>query len=234
MSHIKGRGHCQSCPIRHLSIFSLLPVERLTDIQSFQPAVVTYAPAETVYYQGDIALNAFTLRQGIIKLVKTLPNGRTQIVRVLNHGDLFGCDGFAGETYNHTAIPLDPVEVCRLPLGELLALKKQNPEIEQALMLRWIQHLRDAEDMMLELGAKKAAERIASFLIRWCEEAENNWISLPLSRSEIGELLGLTIETVSRFLSEWKRQHLLEEHQGNIRIMDMQGLHKVACSSGSC
>lgn len=234
MSNIKGRGHCQTCQIRHLSIFAQLPVNRLAEIQAFQPSVVTYAVDETVYHQGDASLNAFTLRKGLVKLIKTLPNGRTQIVRVLRTGDLFGFDGFAGESYNHTAIPLSEIEVCRLPLGDLMELKKQNPEIENTMMRRWIQHLREAEDMMLELGAKKAAERLASFLIRWCENSHGGWSPLPLSRGEIGELLGLTIETVSRFLSDWKRQGFVNEQRGSIQIEDIGGLRKAACSSGSC
>ena len=235
MSHIKGRGHCRSCQIRHLSIFAQLPEVRLVEIQSFQPSIVAFGTDETVYHPGDISINAFTLRRGLVKLVKTLPNGRTQIVRVLREGDLFGFDGFAGETYNHTAIPLTEIEVCRLPLSELLELKKQNPEIENTMMKRWIQHLREAEDMMLELGAKKAAERLASFLIRWCENsAPNGFTPLPLSRGEIGELLGLTIETVSRFLSDWKRQNVINEQRGSIQIVDVDKLRKLACSGGSC
>jgi len=234
MSNIKGKGHCQSCQIRHLSIFAQLPVDRLVEIQLFQPSVVTYAADETVYHQGDVALNAFTLRRGLVKLIKTLPNGRTQIVRVLRAGDLFGFDGFAGEPYNHTAIPLSEIEVCRLPLGELMDLKKQNPEIENTMMRRWIQHLREAEDMMLELGAKKAAERLVSFLLRWCENMGGGWVVLPLSRAEIGELLGLTIETVSRFLSDWKRQGFINEQRGSIQIQNVEGLRKTVCSSGSC
>jgi CRP/FNR family transcriptional regulator, anaerobic regulatory protein len=234
MSNIKGRGHCQSCQIRHLSIFAQLPMNRLLEIQAFQPSVVTYAADETVYHQGDASLNAFTLRKGLVKLIKTLPNGRTQIVRVLRTGDLFGFDGFAGESYNHTAIPLSEIEVCRLPLQELTELKKQNPEIENTMMKRWIQHLREAEDMMLELGAKKAAERLASFLIRWCENNNGDWVALPLSRAEVGELLGLTIETVSRFLSDWKRQGFLNEQRGSIQLENVDELRKTVCSSGSC
>jgi CRP/FNR family transcriptional regulator len=114
-----------------------------------------------------------------------------------------------------------------------MTLKKKNPEIEQAMMLRWIQHLREAEDMMLELGAKKAGERVASFLIRWCGD-QGEWQELPLSRSEMGELLGLTIETVSRFLSDWKRKELIDEHRGRIRVMDVQALRDHVCMSGSC
>lgn len=234
MSNVKGRGHCQSCQIRHLSIFAQLPTERLKDIQLFRPSVVIYANDETVYHQGDASLHAFTLRKGLVKLIKTLPNGRTQIVRVLREGDLFGFDGFAGESYNHTAIPLSEIEVCRLPLSDLMDLKADNPEIENAMMKRWIQHLREAEDMMLELGAKKASERLASFLIRWCDPYPQDWAELPLSRGEIGELLGLTIETVSRFFSDWKRQGFIGEQRGRIQIMDFAGLRKAACSGGGC
>ncbi|WML90602.1 Crp/Fnr family transcriptional regulator [Thiothrix lacustris] len=234
MSNLKGRGHCQSCQIRHLSIFAQLPMDRLIEIQAFQPSVVTYSADETVYYQGDASLNAFTLRKGLVKLIKTLPNGRTQIVRVLRTGDLFGFDGFAGESYNHTAIPLSEIEVCRLPLQDLTELKKQNAEIENTMMKRWIQHLREAEDMMLELGAKKAAERLASFLIRWCENNNGGWVPLPLSRAEVGELLGLTIETVSRFLSDWKRQGFLNEQRGSIQLENVDGLRKAVCANGSC
>ena len=74
--------------------------------------------------------------------------------------------------------------------GELTELKKQNPEIENTMMKRWIQHLREAEDMMLELGAKKASERLASFLIRWCENSNGGWLPLPLSRGGNRRIVG--------------------------------------------
>ncbi len=235
MSNIKGRGRCITCPIRHLSIFAQLPEEGLHEIQTFQPSIVTFAVDETIYHQGDVSVNAYTLRQGLVKLVKTLPSGRTQIVRVLQEGDLFGFDGFAGENYNHTAIPLTPIEVCRLPLTDLTELKKRHSTIENSMMKRWIQQLRQAEDMMVELGAKKASERLASFLIRWCEQAdETGWTPLPLARGELGELLGLTIETVSRFLSEWKRQGIINEQRGSIQLIDVTKLRKLACAQGNC
>ncbi|CAA6808340.1 MAG: transcriptional regulator, Crp/Fnr family [uncultured Thiotrichaceae bacterium] len=235
MSHIKAKGECKTCSIRNLSIFARLPEDRFDEINCFHPSVITYDPDETIYHQNEKAKNAFTLRQGLIKLVKVLPNGKNQIVKVLRRGDLFGFDGFADENYNHMAIPLTNVEVCRLPLKELLELKKQNPEIEQTMMKRWIQHLREAEDMMVELGAKKGKERLATFLLKWCEcKNSNQWIELPLSRSEIGELLGLTIETVSRFLSEWKRQEFIIEQRGSIQLVDIEGLKQAACSDGNC
>nr|CAA6814881.1 MAG: transcriptional regulator, Crp/Fnr family [uncultured Thiotrichaceae bacterium] len=233
MPHIVGQGQCATCQIRHLSIFAELADVLNEDIRAFKPSVMVFDANEEVYPQQITANNAFTLRKGFVKLSKMLPNGRSQIVRLLRKGDLFGFDGFAGETYNHTAIALTDIEVCRLPLNELMALKKKNPEIEQAMMLRWIQHLREAEDMMLELGAKKAGERLASFLLRWCGENGSSQ-ELPLSRLEIGELLGLTIETVSRFLSDWRRKGLIRESRGMMQITDVQALRELVCTSSSC
>ncbi len=140
MSNVRGKGQCRSCHIRPLLIFAQLPEQKLLDLQSFQPLVPSHAPKETIYHQGANALTAYTLRKGLVKLLKVLPNGRTQIVRVIREGELFGFDGFAGDTYNHTAIPLTEIEVCRLPLAELLDFKRQNPEIENAMMKRWVQH----------------------------------------------------------------------------------------------
>lgn len=236
MSHLQGRGQCRTCHIRHLSIFARLPEMRFDQIQGFHPAVLGFRPDEILYHQGDTAQHAYTLRKGIVKLTKMLPNGRIQIVRVLQEGDLFGFEGFADQPYNQTAVALTATEVCRLPLNELNELKRQHIEIEQAMTNRWLQHLREAEDMMLELGAKKAGERLASFLMRWCSHAvaPNGWVDLPLSRAEMGELLGLTIETVSRFLSDWKRQGVIGEQRGMIQIHDQNGLRELACSSGSC
>lgn len=235
MSHLIGKGECHSCHIRHVSIFAGLTDDNIDEIRSFHPAVVSFEADEIIYHQHDDARNAYTLREGVVKLTKVLPNGRSQIVRILQGGDLFGFCGFAGESYNQTAVAVTNVEVCRLPLGELMEVKRQNPVIEEAMMQRYIQQVRYAEDMMLELGAKKAGERLASFLIRWCSKRPpGHWNSLPLSRAEMGELLGLTIETVSRFLSDWKRRELIDEQRGQIKVLAIDELRKLVCSSGSC
>lgn len=232
MSSVKGKGHCSTCPIRHLSIFAELPAERLGQIQHFQPAVMQYQAGETIYHQGAVAQTAYTLRKGMIKLTKSLPNGRTQIIRVLGAGELFGFDGFVDATYSHSATPLCTIEVCRLPFADLANLKKQYAEIDTAMTQRWLQYLRAAENQMLALGVMKAPERLASFLVNWYDSGVQTpeGVALPLARGEMGELLGLTIETVSRFISEWKRQGLLSETKGYLKLIDRAALLKAACA----
>lgn len=245
MSHIKGKGHCLTCPVRNKSIFSDLPdVSLEATIKDFHTSVMSYEGGESIFHENDDSSGAaYTLRKGLIKVTKSLPDGRVQIVRVLLPGDLFGFDGFAGESYNNTATALTDCEVCRLPLKDLSDLRKSNNEIDRSMMARWIKNLRHSEDMLLELGAKKASEKLASFILNLSqadnlsalnELDEEHWVALPLSRGEIGSLLGLTIETVSRFFSDWKRKGYIQESKSMIQVLDAEGLKTSACSQGSC
>ncbi len=241
MAHIKSKGHCLTCPVRNRSIFSDIPEETLEEtIKDFHTSVVTYDSGESIFRQfDDSSESAYTLRKGLIKITKDLPDGRIQIVRILVAGDLFGFDGFADETYNHTATALTDCEVCRLPLNDLAVLRSNQKEIDRSMMARFIKNLRQTEDMVLELGAKKAPEKLATFILNLSladnnsklkEDSQDSWLNLPLSRTEIGSLLGLTIETVSRFLSDWKRKGYIKESKGTIQIVDLKGLKSVMCT----
>ncbi len=245
MSHIINKGHCLSCPVRQNSIFSDIPEEILEEtIKDFHTSVMTFAQGESIFHQyDDSSKSAYTLRKGLIKITKSLPDGRVQIMRVLVAGDLFGFDGLANEPYNHTATALTDCEICRLPLVDLAALRSKSNEVDHSTMARLIRNLRQTEDMLLELGAKKASEKLASFILNLSQSDKNlslntvdstQWVRLPLSRSEIGSLLGLTIETVSRFFSDWKRKGFIKELKGSIQVIDAKGLKESACSEGSC
>lgn len=223
-----GKGHCLHCPMRSLSIFAQLDLGILEQI-NFETTVQTFEAGDTLYHQGDPSEFAFTLRSGLVKLNKTLANGKSQIISLQRKGDLLGMDAFAQMPYNHDATALTDIELCRLPIDKLNQIKRANEAIDTALLQRWNQNLRSAEDMMLELGAKKAPERLSSFLLRWCSgEHDDEWIALPLSRAELGELLGLTLETVSRFLSDWKKRGLITETHQKIRLLKPDELEVIA------
>ena len=120
-------------------------------------------------------------------------------------------------------------------------------KIDRSMIARLIKNLRQSEDMLLELGAKKASEKLASYIMNLSQYDQDTslhsslndkmvseWANLHLSRGEIGSLLGLTIETVSRFFSDWKRKGFIKESKGNIQIIDAEGLRAAACSEGAC
>ncbi|PWQ93673.1 Crp/Fnr family transcriptional regulator [Leucothrix arctica] len=229
MAKLQGKGNCQTCPIRYRSIFADIPEDKLPEvIGDFRTSILTLTHNEVIYSEGDAPTHTYTLRKGLIKLTKSLPDGRIQIVRIIGHGELFGFDGLANENHNHTALALTDIEICKLPMSGLERIRINNPSVDKAMMQGWIQGLRAAENMLLDLGAKKAPERLASFLLKWCKDTEQGqWIDLPLSRTEIAELLGLTVETVSRFLSDWKRKGYIEDTRSTVRLVDSDGLNQV-------
>lgn len=213
-----GTSDCLNCPIRQVSIFAGLTTEEVREL-GMPVTTMRYEPGETLYLEAGKPVAAYTINHGVVKLVMTLPNGRNQIVRLLSTGDIMGFEGLMDSECHHTAVALTETIACRLNLADLNALSRAKPSIRDALMQRWAGALRQAERLVVELGTKKAAERLATFLERWSGHAEEDgWTPLPLTRQELGELLGLTVETVSRFLADWKRQGLIQEAHGRVRL----------------
>lgn len=228
MPKIIGSGKCPTCPIRHLSIFANLQQSRLESIP-FRPLITRYTAGEAIYRQGDSADTLFTLRSGIVKITKSLPDGRSHILYLETSGALLGWDSFVEDTYSQSAIAVSDVEVCRLPESELNVLRFKDMALDNAILRRWVNSLRRAEQRMLELSTMKGPEKLATLLLDWCSNAPpGTWVDLPLTRAELGEMLGLTVETISRFLADWRKQGLISEQHRRIRINDLEGLIAIA------
>jgi len=218
---------CLNCPIRSVSIFSGFSQE---DMQHLDIPVFTmrFEAGEVFYQENDSTFAAYTIKSGVVKLVKELKNGKSQIVRLLTTGDIFGFEGLMDTHYHHTAVALNEAHVCRLKLPDLISVCRASPHVHEAILHRWAQALKQTEDLLIELGTKKAHERLATFVINWCQHSGiNGWAQLPLTRQELAELLGLTVETVSRIMAEWKRNGFMEEKQGAIRLSDETDLTRL-------
>ncbi|RMG50073.1 MAG: Crp/Fnr family transcriptional regulator [Gammaproteobacteria bacterium] len=219
MPHKEAVSDCINCPIRSISIFAGFSIE---DLQRLDIPVFTmrYDPGEIFYREQGAVSAAFTIRSGVVKLIRELPDGKSQILRLLTTGDIFGFEGLMDAHYHHTAVALTEVHACRLQLSDLSRVCHENPHVHEAILHRWAQALRQAESLVVELGTRKAPERLADFLENWCSQpGTDGWTPLPLTRQELAELLGLTVETVSRILADWKRRGCLEEEAGRIRLL---------------
>ncbi|MCG5530689.1 Crp/Fnr family transcriptional regulator [Halorhodospira halochloris] len=213
---------CHNCEIRSLALFGEISSEGVDQFaeQTYQ---VQYPAGATIYEQGDKPEAAFTLREGIIKLVRNPGTDRSQIVRLLVKGDLMGIEGIFEEPYRQSAIALTPVRVCYLPLPMLDRMRTEEPRFTEALLGRWRRALNEVEELAVELGTRKAEERVAAFLLHWQEKAEHDdddWMPFPLSRTELGQMLGLRVETVSRVLARWKREGIFEERSSRLRLLE--------------
>ncbi len=219
MPRKEAASDCINCPIRSISIFAGFTVEdlRRLDIPVF---TMRYEAGEVFYREQAAVSAAWTIKSGVVKLMRELPSGRSQTLRLLTTGDIFGFEGLMDNHYHHTAVALTEVQACRLRLSDLTRVCHENPHVHEAILQRWAQALRQAESLIVELGTRKAPERLADFLEQWCSQpGQDGWTPFPLTRQELAELLGLTVETVSRILAEWKRSGCLEERGGRIRLL---------------
>jgi CRP/FNR family transcriptional regulator len=159
--------------------------------------------------EGDQARHVFNIISGSVRVYRLMPDGRRQIVGFLFAGDFLGLS--AGDAYAFSAEALEPTTACRFIRSEYRALVRELPTLEAALLDRAGHELAAAQAQMLLLGRKTAIERLASFILALpgmdpSRPGPSDQVRLPMTRSEIADYLGLTIETVSRTLGRLKAQ----------------------------
>ena len=161
------------------------------------------AKGEELFAEGDSADYFYKVVSGTVRTCKLLSDGRRQIEAFHLHGDLFGLE--SGRTHRFTAEAVDDVEVLAFRHGQLTSLVHDHPEFGDQIMAATLASLDRAHHMVL-LGRKTAQEKIASFLLDMARRlAQADHFDLPMQRADIADHLGLTIETVSRTLTQMVR-----------------------------
>ena len=220
---------CQSCEARHGGVCGALSTEQLIALSKTTGREVLKKNA--VISNLDEKVQRFSnVIKGVVKLTNITPDGRQQIVGLQFAPDFLGRP--FGERSNVSAEAATDVELCSFPKSTLEKLIKENAELEHKLHEQALKQLDDAREWMLALGRKTAGEKIAFFLY-WvalhddpsCDIEENVELTLPLTRTEIADFLGLTIETVSRQITKLRKDGLIEAIDRNtVIIKDMDRL----------
>jgi CRP/FNR family transcriptional regulator len=202
---------CARCEAREVSVCSVLSGDDLARLSHIS-VVSTVGEGETFITEGDPADHFFNITAGTAKLYKLLPDGRCQVTGFARTGDFLGLA--AGAVYVFSAEALEPVRFCRFARSKLRGFLRDCPEMERRLLDLARNELVLAQEQMLLLGRKRARERLASFLLSWQQRAApgpGNRLMLPMTRTDIADYLGLTIETISRTLSAFKKTRLIAQ-----------------------
>lgn len=204
-------GLCEKCQVRSVAACAVLEDWELSRMESIA-ADKTYAPGSTIFNEAEDAPSIFNVTEGTVRLVKLLPSGKRQIVGFAYPGDMLGLS--AHGTYTCSGEAISPVKVCRFPRKKLLDLLEEFPLLKTRLLDIAAEQLSGAQDQMLLLGRKTPIEKLASFLIRLVGthracDARQKEIDLVMTRSDIADYLGLTIETVSRTFTKLKTDGLI-------------------------
>lgn len=213
----QGNPQCEECAIRGLALFSDLKAEDFTHIH--EPVDEVRLAAGAVLYQaGDPAQYLYTVRCGMLKLTQFLPGGTQRIVRLLHRGDAAGLEAILEDSYPHTAQAIAPTELCRIPTAVIRRLNENTPRIHAQLLQRWQKALRDADTWLTELSTGASRARVARLLLLQADHEPDEGFVL-LGREDMGAVLGITTETASRMIAEFKRSGIIiEQGEGRVRV----------------
>ena len=189
-----------------------------------------FARGETIFNEGDEAKYAYKVVSGAVRLCKHLPDGRRQIADFLLAGDFFGFLQFG--FYSFTAEAVGDVVLMCYPQRQLEQISSSTPSLRKRLLVLLSQRLLGMQDHLVMLGRQTARERLALFLVQLAQRTaveDGEALDLPMTRQDIADYLGLTMETVSRVLNEFKRTRLIgipNLHQ--VVLNDLEALHTIA------
>ena len=197
-------------PVRSASASSTSPVKRppkLKDLFDGQPTEA-FSAGEAIFWEGDEARQIFDVLEGVLRVCRVLPDGRRAIVGFIYPGDVLGVS--FQDRYLFTAEAVTHVKVRRFSRGRFFSLVGESPILRPQLFALLCDEMSAAQDQMLLLGRKSAEERVVSFLLAiHRKSAIDHRIILPMSRLDMADYLGLTIETVSRMMTRLCRRGLI-------------------------
>lgn len=224
-----GHMSCGDCPIRHRAVCARCETDELAVLDQIK-YYRSFEAGQTVIWSGDRMDFVASVVTGIATLTQTMEDGRRQMVGLLLPSDFVGRPGRSTAAYDVTATT-DLVMCCfrKKPFEEMMAT---TPHIGQRLLEMTLDELDAAREWMLLLGRKTAREKIASLLtilarrdVSLRDGAGACSFDLPLTREEMADYLGLTLETVSRQISALKREGIIElEGKRHVKVADFDRL----------
>lgn len=216
MSYVENAMRCGTCAIRHRSICDAMSEEEIKALNRIARRRTVHA-GQTILGEGESHTIFANIVSGVVKLTKTLDDGRQHIIGLLFAGDFLG-RAFRKDNPYFAEAATD-VELCVFPATGFEKLLPERPGLEHRLFEYTLTELDACQEWMLLLARKKAEERVASFLLMIAKRVpsmenasgrQGIHFLLPLSRAEISDCLGLTIETVSRQMTRLKTKGVIE------------------------
>jgi CRP/FNR family transcriptional regulator len=226
-----GQG-CIDCAVRRSSICAPLDQAELRELNDLGRHI-HFASRETVFAQEELTTSFYNLFEGVMRLYKLLPDGRRQILGFALPGDFLGMATSARHSFSADAI--GPVVVCRISRTSFAQFIENKPHLLRRINEFAFRELSQAQDQMVLLGRRSAEEKIASFLISWRDRliqltGPTKTISLPMSRQDIADFTGLTIETVSRTFTKLERDGVIEIIPGGVSLLDPERAEALAAA----
>lgn len=195
--------------------------------------VKSYARNDVVFDEGTMPEFFYTIARGRVKICKSTPAGKDVILEVFGVGDPFGAVAvFEGRAFPASAVALEDTLCVLVPRDAFFTLLEQHPSLVRGLLLGLTHRLIELTNRMAELSGGRVEPRVARLFLKLADERGRParggiFVPLPLSRQEIADMTGTTIETCIRIMSRWGKQDIVRTEKDGFLVVDRDALeHK--------
>jgi CRP/FNR family transcriptional regulator len=224
---------CELCLSRNLSLFAGLGEVHLCNISEGKN-FISHKKGQILYYENTKPLGVFCVNSGVVKIFKTASNGKDQIIKLGQKGDLVGYSSLIGEeAYTTTAAIVEDAGICFVPKEVFLKVMKEDNNFHQRLTQALCHDMGLMESKLTDATQKSIRERLALTLLKLGDSygvdgGDRQRLDIALTREEIAGLVGTATETVIRLLSEFKKDKLIDLQGKKIILLNRKGLARLS------
>jgi CRP/FNR family transcriptional regulator, anaerobic regulatory protein len=224
---------CGDCRLNTICLPISLHIEDIDRVNQIIQRSKPLQKGEYLFRANEVFSSVFAIRSGAVKSLTISQNGNEQVTGFYLPGELVGMDGLADNHYTNSVIALETASICEIPFNRLEELSLKVPSLQRHIFQLMSREITQDQHVIALLSKSNAEARIASLLLSISgrnsrRNLSTNKFLLPMSRTDIGNFLGLTIETVSRVLTRLKKSKVLTVDKKEIIINDMGALQQLA------
>ena len=223
---------CERCPVLESVLYSGLSSAQVSALACvFRPS--TYRKNQILFFEGGAAQRVFALRSGLIKVVKSLENGKERITRVVYPGELLGIEALSESTYPVTAVALRNCSICSASREEFITFLSSDAGLSLGMIRSLVEEVSRLRAQVADMSFKDARMKVATLILSLIQSetaapSPPYTLHLPFSRQEISEILELSPESVSRAFTALKDEGLLEVRARHLMVRNLDQLRSAA------
>lgn len=231
--HSTPQVSCNQCRLNTLCLPIALHEEEVDKVDTIIQRGRPLHKGDYLFHSGDTFSAIYAIRSGCIKTVSTNGEGQEQVTGFYLPGEILGVDGIASGEHTNSAIALETSAICEIPFSQLEKLSAEIPSLQHHVFQIFGKEITSDQQLITLLSKHNADERIATLLLSISSRNHRRNLSstefrLPMSRGDIGNYLGLTVETVSRVLSRLQKNGLIVADKKEITLLDVKKLRELA------
>lgn len=219
--------------IKDITIFSTLGEGDLKELQHYFGAE-KHKKRDTIFSEGDPSDWLYAVLEGKVKITKISAEGKEIIIEVISPGDVFGAIAvMRGFPYPANAVAMEDTRLLKISRNNFLKILDGYPSVMYCMMQNLGDRMKGSHESLKNIALERVSSRIASLLLKLAEKSgvetpEGTVIDFKLTKQDIADMVGTTVETSIRTMSQFKKQGLIAEREGQVVIKDPEKLRDLA------